>query len=120
MDWLSIPFLFFASGLFFATVVAFLDGMLFGEFEGIGSAFSLAGFGSVAFVFALYLTDLVQFDSFGFLFAVILAFVCWSISFQVMYEFAVLRALLYGLMITLLSLLVAFGLPEVLTRAGVV
>ncbi len=117
MDFLGIPFLFFVSGLGFGTVIAFLESMIFGDFEGMGSAVSLASIGACAFAFAIYIADAVSAEPLvGFIFAVIVALVCWTVAFQFTYEYPFMRAFLCSFLIASLSALVAMGLPELLLR----
>jgi hypothetical protein len=117
MNFLSPQFLFFASGLFFGTIIAFLESMIFGDFEGMGSAISLSAIGACAFAFAIYIADMFAAEPLiGFIFAVVLALVCWTVAFQFTYEYAFMRAFLYAFLIATLSAIVAIGLPGLLVR----
>lgn len=112
MDFLGTPFLFFVAGIFFATVIAFFESMFFGDFEGFGSALSVATIGAFGFVFAHYIILFLGFDSlYGVLAASGFALLAWTIAFQFSYEYSIPRSFLYGTIIWAFTTAVSFGVP---------
>lgn len=119
MDFLGTPFLFFATGLFFATTISFLESMFFGEFEGVGSALAVAAIGAFGFVSAHSLILFLGFDSLsGVLAATGFALVAWTVAFQFSYEYSIPRSFLYATIIWVFTTATAFGVPYAFVRFG--
>jgi len=119
MDFLGTPFLFFATGLFFATVISFFESMFFGDFEGFASALSVAAIGAFAFVFAHYTILFLGFDSAQSLLAATgFALLAWTVAFQFSYDYSIPRSFLYGTIIWVFTTATAFVVPYLLVRFG--